>query len=337
MNKQVFLSYSYRMIKHACGTMPRCILPVLIHCLLAISTEQVCRAEESTTIIVGDLETLPPVVTPELIPRPDTVDLDCPVPSFTRTDPVDQMREGLIKELSNQRAALGQKWHAIIRTDSIRIGSQRNKPPIIANIDRKLVRAERHYADLHGRLDDQMSRLESVLRSRQNDSTEMEAHASPSEPIPSPASKSAPFLQATIEHSSPNPTSSIEDAGESSEPSLAPITVTNEPVDQFALANNLYAVGQWQLALQIYEKLSLADAAESEQAWIQSQIAACYRKLGKHTEAEKLYRTVAGRAEDDYMGENARWWLDTVQHRKELQSRLDQLETTLEALQMDSR
>ena len=50
------------------------------------------------------------------------------------------------------------------------------------------------------------------------------------------------------------------------------------------------------------------------------------------TEAEKNYRIVAGLPDVDYLAVKARWWLDAIEKRKAVQSKLDQLNVTLQAL-----
>lgn len=89
-----------------------------------------------------------------------------------------------------------------------------------------------------------------------------------------------------------------------------------------ALADNLYALGEYQLSLSTYEQLDLASLPVEEQIWVTYQMAGCLRHLDQTSEAARLYRQLlASYADHDLAGMSA-WWLDTMVENS------DQAETT---------
>ncbi|MEX2288666.1 MAG: hypothetical protein WD648_16345 [Planctomycetaceae bacterium] len=110
-------------------------------------------------------------------------------------------------------------------------------------------------------------------------------------------------------------------------------SIVTEPVDRMGLANNLYATGNYKLALETYRSIPLAEINTDERVWIEYQLACCHRNLGDLSEAEKHYRVVASRAQPEYLSENARWWLHTLQKRKELEQSLEQFHSALDAME----
>ena len=54
-------------------------------------------------------------------------------------------------------------------------------------------------------------------------------------------------------------------------------------------------------------------------------VATCLRKLGKREEAAKVYREVAAIKDDPFVADCARWQLDTLAWRKDVESQLAQM------------
>jgi tetratricopeptide (TPR) repeat protein len=123
-------------------------------------------------------------------------------------------------------------------------------------------------------------------------------------------------------------------AKQSSEAIVQAVAMVDGPVDQLGFANNLYATGEFQLALEIYQKIDRSNAGERDWLWIEYQIANCQRRLGKMAEAERGFRIVTSRDKNTWMGQNARWWLDVSDRTQKLQDRILNAQQLLEQLEL---
>jgi tetratricopeptide (TPR) repeat protein len=116
------------------------------------------------------------------------------------------------------------------------------------------------------------------------------------------------------------------------EPEDTPKVVTDAPVDPLALAQSLFRVGDFTAALDAYRKLDKEDLKSEERAAIQYMTACCLRKLGKVDEASALYREVAHTPGNDFLSENAQWYLRTMKERRELEAQFEELRQRRQAL-----
>jgi hypothetical protein len=116
------------------------------------------------------------------------------------------------------------------------------------------------------------------------------------------------------------------------EPDDAPKVVTDAPVDPLALAQSLFRAGDFAAALDAYRKLDKDDLKSEGRIAIQYMMACCLRKLGKVDEASTLYREVANTPGNDFLSENAQWYLRTMKERRELEARLEELRQRRQAL-----
>lgn len=115
--------------------------------------------------------------------------------------------------------------------------------------------------------------------------------------------------------------------------SPAPTVLTDSAVDRLALADNLFASGQIDVALKLYLELSNEADEAAARSWVHFQIAACSRRLGQYDQARKHYRIVAGQPADGFYARLARWWLGTIERRLTHQQQLDEVETVLRELE----
>lgn len=109
-------------------------------------------------------------------------------------------------------------------------------------------------------------------------------------------------------------------------------TVTDEPVDPPALAQSLFRAGDYAAALDTYRKLDKEDQKPEDRIAIQYMMACCLRKLGKVDEASVLYREAANSPGNDFLMENAQWYLRTMKERRELEAQLDEVRQRRQAL-----
>lgn len=115
-------------------------------------------------------------------------------------------------------------------------------------------------------------------------------------------------------------------------PKTAPPLPVTSTVDRLALANNLFAQGKIESAHPIYEELLAQPHDPSTFAWIQYQLACCYRNQGKIKEATKLYRIVGSSKDDSYWAGRAQWWLTHLAKTQKIKERQEQVEKQLAQL-----
>jgi TolA-binding protein len=127
------------------------------------------------------------------------------------------------------------------------------------------------------------------------------------------------------------------DSAEAKQPSEAivqAVAMLDGPVDPLGFANNLYATGEFQLALELYQKIDRSNVGPPDWLWIEYQIANCQRRLGKMAEAERGFRIVTSRDKNSWIGQNARWWLDVGDRTQKLQARILKAQQLLDQLQL---
>ncbi len=96
-------------------------------------------------------------------------------------------------------------------------------------------------------------------------------------------------------------------------------------IDPAAVAQNYFRAGDYQTALDAYRKVPLRGAGAEERAPTLYMIATCLRKLGQREEAAKVYRDVAAIKDDPFVADCARWQLETLTWRKDVEGQLAQL------------
>jgi hypothetical protein len=112
---------------------------------------------------------------------------------------------------------------------------------------------------------------------------------------------------------------------------LAGDVLVDGPVDQVALADNLYRVNEYALALKIYSQVDVRQLSDDQQFWVQFQTASCHRHLGDLPAAREQFRIIAGQPESGWLGRSSTWWLNTLRDRAELE---EQLSTMQEQISM---
>ena len=111
--------------------------------------------------------------------------------------------------------------------------------------------------------------------------------------------------------------------------------ITEKSVDPMGLANNLFAIGELNLALKMYEEILGSDDLELQpgnRVWVQYQVAGCYRRLGNSQKAETVYRAVAGNKVAPFWAERSRWWLTSMGATARIKERDIKLVNTLNKL-----
>jgi hypothetical protein len=100
--------------------------------------------------------------------------------------------------------------------------------------------------------------------------------------------------------------------------------VVHGTIDRLGLANNLYAVGEYELALDMYENTDITELTAQQQIWTDYQTANCLRRMGRHGDASNRYRRIAEQPEAGWLSEQSRWWVDVLEQIRQLQSSLEE-------------
>ncbi len=108
---------------------------------------------------------------------------------------------------------------------------------------------------------------------------------------------------------------------------------TKKPVDRLALADNLFGSREFPLAREIYEALLTKSPNSEDAVWLRYQIACCHRKLDNRSKAQQYYRVVAGQKHSQILADNARWWLDRIEQRQQLEQLVARLKQSRKSMQ----
>ncbi len=118
-----------------------------------------------------------------------------------------------------------------------------------------------------------------------------------------------------------DPHSTIESTPESDPPiAHTPLPIASDAVGNPnipALADNLFALGEYQLAQSSYEQLDIESLPEEDKIWVTYQLAGCQRHLGETEAAGSLYRQILADYPDHYLAGISRWWLDAMEATSE--------------------
>jgi len=120
-------------------------------------------------------------------------------------------------------------------------------------------------------------------------------------------------------HGSPH-ADSHTDGATSTNAAILEHVVVDGPIDRLGLANNLFAVGQYPLALEMYQQASAEILSAHQKFWVEYQTANCIRRSGKPGEASNRYRRLADQPEAGWISEQAQWWVETLEKIRVLES-----------------
>jgi tetratricopeptide (TPR) repeat protein len=165
------------------------------------------------------------------------------------------------------------------------------------------------------------------------DSAQSETQPDDSQATPSNDASQAPSSTGQT----PPPATSIPSVTTPADPppttqQLPPEAIIDGPVDRISLANNLYAVGEYVIALETYSQVDRQNLTVAEIHWINYQMATCLRKLKRIPEAQEMYRRMAGEKTSGWLGSASKWWLDRIDDRARLEQEIEQYNQILESL-----
>jgi tetratricopeptide (TPR) repeat protein len=113
-----------------------------------------------------------------------------------------------------------------------------------------------------------------------------------------------------------------EDVGESEK-----VVVNNidELIHPFEIAENLYKLGEYETALDIYKLIIKNNITKDKKMWISYQIANCYRKLSLYNKAVEAYREMQEVYEGTYWAKQAQWYIQDIKWRAKTEGRLEKV------------
>lgn len=114
-------------------------------------------------------------------------------------------------------------------------------------------------------------------------------------------------------------------------PSISPEALSSPNLP--ALADNLYALGEYQLAHGSYQEIDRESLPEEDKVWVTYQIAGCLRHMGESESAASLYRQILADHDNHYLANASRWWLDAMDEYTEQTQAVEALRTTLQQIE----
>ena len=251
--------------------------------------------------------------------NPESAPIEEELPPLSSTRKAVEVLKRQVKQLADERHQLSEDQARAVDMPSQPNDMQLPKPEIFNAIDQELRQAESLQSRRLSQLKSKIQHLEALLQRSLQAGPALDP-AQPHANVPNVADATA--------NADPVEPSVKQDADSH------PFPVTDEPVDRIALADNLFGTGELHLALEIYEKINSPDLGD-DHAWVEYQIACCLRRMGDTPAAEKHYRIVAGMPGQELLGEKARWWLDLLGKRRELQDRIQRLDAVLHSSEPD--
>jgi hypothetical protein len=239
--------------------------------------------------------------------------------------------KALVRQLSERRGQLRDEMRAARAHAPLDNEAKPGSPSFLKQMEEDLANAARQRDKRLHDVRREICRLRHMLARKHQRQAEPNPRPMPS-PRPGPEPPAVPpkpptrqFPAFQSDDLAPPPTDPA-----TTEPVAVPIT--DEPVDRIGLADNLYATGEFQLAIEVYVGLAATNLPEEKKLWIEHQIASCHRKLGNDVEAETHYRRIAGDDNAGFLAENARWWLSVMRQRREANSKHDQIKAVIETI-----
>ncbi len=95
-----------------------------------------------------------------------------------------------------------------------------------------------------------------------------------------------------------------------------------EIVHPFEIAENLYKLGEYKTALEIYKLIDRNKIEMEKKVWISYQIANCYRKSGLYDEAVKAYNEMQDVYEGTYWARQAQWYIQDIEWRARVEEKM---------------
>ncbi len=95
-----------------------------------------------------------------------------------------------------------------------------------------------------------------------------------------------------------------------------------EIVHPFEIAENLYKLGEYKIALEIYKLIDKNKIENEREIWVLYQIANCYRKQELYDDAVKVYIELRDGYEGTYWSKQAQWYIQDIEWRAKVEEKM---------------
>ncbi len=107
-----------------------------------------------------------------------------------------------------------------------------------------------------------------------------------------------------------------EGKGEEEENKVEDVVENEERiVYPFEIAENLYKLGEYKMALELYKLIDQDKIADERKIWVLYQTANCYRKQELYDDAVKVYKELQDGYEGTYWSKQAQWYIQDIEWR----------------------
>lgn len=162
--------------------------------------------------------------------------------------------------------------------------------------------------------------LHPVVPEKHSEPHQEPPHPEPHLPVPGP--KPEPHPPGPDVPPQPHPEPHPPGPNPHPENPSAETTTIQGTIDHLGLANNLFALGQFDLALDVYQQADASTLTPQQQFWVEYQQACCLRRLGRSAEASNRYRRLADKPEAGSLSELSQWWVTTLEKKRQLEKKL---------------
>lgn len=84
-------------------------------------------------------------------------------------------------------------------------------------------------------------------------------------------------------------------------------------VHPFGIAENLYKLGEYKTALELYKLIDKDKVEDERKIWVLYQMANCYRKQELYDDAVKVYKELRDGYEGTYWSKHAQWYIQDIE------------------------
>jgi tetratricopeptide (TPR) repeat protein len=95
-----------------------------------------------------------------------------------------------------------------------------------------------------------------------------------------------------------------------------------EIVHPFEIAENLYKLGEYKMALELYKLIDKDKIEDERRIWVLYQMANCYRKQELYDDAVKVYRELRDGFEGTYWSKQAQWYIQDIEWRSRVEEKM---------------
>ncbi|MBS1257090.1 MAG: hypothetical protein MAG551_00125 [Candidatus Scalindua arabica] len=93
-------------------------------------------------------------------------------------------------------------------------------------------------------------------------------------------------------------------------------------VHPFEIAENLYKLGEYKTALELYNLIDKDNVSDERKIWVLYQTANCYRKQELYDDAVKVYKELQDGYKGTYWSKQAQWYIQDIEWRTRVEEKM---------------